>query len=157
MEPTPELTSDQHTPESAGDGATNEALREIAERTERETAVPEVIAKGDAFLESQRGVGETMLHHILHLPERRSEYGGNTTERLQSVGLKTLSVVLGAFAIKLGISGDQVPMMAETVVAGGSVVALATSILHGMVSDRETRDLRRSAAQARQADSGSAS
>lgn len=156
MEPTHEAEPEEvNSPVETTDQTSG--LREIAEQTERESAVPEVITRGDAFLAQQRGTAETMLHHLIHLPERRTEYGGNSSERLQSAGLKALGVLLGAFALKIGISEDQVPVMAETVVASGSVVALASSILHGMVTDRETRDLRRNAAQARQADGESVS
>lgn len=145
MEPTYDPTPDQPNADSAPDTSTSEELQEITQQAEREATTPEVISKGDAFLEDQRGAAETMLHHLIHLPERRTEYGGNTADRVTNAALKTAGVIMAAFAVKIGISSAQVPIMAEAVVAGTGLSFLATSILQGMLANSETSMLREEA------------
>ncbi|MCC7543342.1 hypothetical protein IT415_01375 [bacterium] len=118
-------------------------LKKIVQAQSEREPQEEVVEKGDAFLSKRTSGAMTILHHLTHLPEKRDDYGGNTSDRAVNALLKTMGVVVAAIGVKAGISADQVPVLAETIVGTTSFGLLATSILQGMLADSETRDLRR--------------
>lgn len=104
--------------------------------------LPQGLQLGDEALNNMKSETESILHNLIHLPDKDTSVYGNAKDRLINGLLKTGALVIAALGVKAGIDTD-VSLMGEGVIAVTSVGLLGTSILQGMLANLETRRLSR--------------
>lgn len=105
--------------------------------------LPQRLQQGDDALNKIESETGTILHNLVHLPDKDSSVYGNAKERLINGLLKTGALVIAAIGVRAGMNTDNVSMMGEGAIAATSMGLLGTSILQGMLANLETRRLSR--------------